>query len=99
MSAGEVVAAARSLLQPVQCDIQQQGRNDTALGSSLPGRREPFPSLEDTRLQPPGDHRFRGETAEHLQQVLIADPPEPSPHFTPNNPYPPTLPPQSPHQH
>jgi hypothetical protein len=57
----------------VQCDIQQQRRNHTALWSSLPGRREPFPSLENPCLQPPGDHPFRGETAELFQQVLVAD--------------------------
>src|SRR6185437_15558501 len=38
ISAGQVVADARGLLQPVQCDIQQQGRNNAALRSSLPGR-------------------------------------------------------------
>jgi site-specific DNA recombinase len=49
------------------------GRDHTALGSSLPGRREPFPGLENIRLQPPGDHIPCGETAEHFQQVLVAD--------------------------
>ena len=49
------------------------GRDDTALGSSLPGRREPFPGLENPCLQPPGDHLLRGETAEHFQQVPVAD--------------------------
>src|SRR6185437_15328619 len=56
MNAGEAVTDTRGLLQPVQCDIQQQGRNNSALGRSLPGRRKPFPSLENPRLQPPGDH-------------------------------------------
>src|ERR1017187_870774 len=45
----------------------------TALGSSLPGRREPFPGLENPCLQPPGDHLPRGETAGHFQQVPVAD--------------------------
>ena len=67
------VSDACGLLQPVQCDIQQQRRNNTALGSSFPGRREPFPGLEDPCFQPPGDNLPRGETAEHFQQVLVAD--------------------------
>jgi site-specific DNA recombinase len=49
------------------------GRDHTALGSSFPGRREPFTSLEDTRFQPPGDHLFRRELTECFQQVLMAD--------------------------
>ena len=49
------------------------GRDHAALGSSLPGRRKPFPSLENPCLQPPGDHIPRGETAEHFQQVPVAD--------------------------
>jgi DNA invertase Pin-like site-specific DNA recombinase len=49
------------------------GRAHAALGSSLPGRREPFPSLENPCLQPPGDHPPRGETADRFQQVLVAD--------------------------
>jgi site-specific DNA recombinase len=49
------------------------GRDDAALGSSLPGWREPFPGLGNTCLQPPRDHILRGETADHFQQVLVAD--------------------------
>jgi site-specific DNA recombinase len=40
-------------------------RDNAALGGSLPGRREPFPGLENPCLQPPGDHSLRRETAEH----------------------------------
>ena len=64
----------------------------TALGSSLPGRREPFPSLENPCLQPPGDHIPRGETAEHSQQVLVADLVERACQVSIKNPHPPGFP-------
>ena len=78
--------------QPVQCDIQQQRRNSTALGSSLPGRREPFPGLENPCLKPPGDHPLRRETADHLQQMLVADLVECACQVRVKNPHPPGLP-------
>jgi DNA invertase Pin-like site-specific DNA recombinase len=49
------------------------GRGNPALGSSLRSGREPFPSLENARLQPPGDHSLSREPAKHCQQVLVAD--------------------------
>jgi len=68
------------------------GRDNTALGSSLPGRREPFPGLENPCLQPPGDHIPRGETAEHFQQVPVADLVECACQVRVKNPYPPGFP-------
>ena len=67
---------------------------NTALGSSLPGRREPFPSLENPCLQPPGDHIPRGETAEHSQQVPVADLVERACQVSVKNPHPPGFPAQ-----
>ena len=89
-----LVTDACGLLQPVQCDIQQQRRNNTALGSSLPGRREPFPGLENPCLKPPGDHPLRRETADHLQQMLVADLVECACQVRVKNPHPPGLPAQ-----
>ncbi len=73
------------------------GRDNSALGSSLPGRREPFPGLENTCLQntclqPPGDHIPRGETAEHFQQVPVADLVERACQISVKNPHPPGFP-------
>src|SRR6266851_864471 len=90
-TAGAVTGTC-GLFQPMQCDIQQQGRNNTALGSSLPGRREPFPGLENPCLQPPGNHPPRGETAEHFQQVLVADLVECACQISVKNPHPPGFP-------
>src|ERR1019366_4252784 len=59
---------------------------------SLPGRREPFPGLEDPCLQPPGDHIPRGETAEHFQQVPVADLVECARQISVKNPRPPGFP-------
>src|SRR6185437_10565385 len=42
--------------------------------------------------QPPGDHRFRGETAEHFQQVLVADLVERGRQISIKNPHPLRLP-------
>ena len=70
------------------------GRDNTALGSSLPGRREPFPGLENPCLQPPGDHPPRGETAEHSQQVPVADLVERACQVSVKNPHPPGFPAQ-----
>src|SRR5258707_9457887 len=49
------------------------GRDNSALGSTFFSRREPFPGLEHPCPQPPGDHSPRGETAERLEKVLVAD--------------------------
>src|SRR5208282_638058 len=69
-----------------------RGRGNTALGSSLPGRRKPFPSLENPCLQPPGDHIPRGETAEYFQQVPVADLVERACQISIKNPHPPGFP-------
>ena len=68
------------------------GRDHAALGSSLPGRREPFTGLENTCLEPLGDHLPRGETAEHFQQVPVADLVERACQISVKNPHPPGFP-------
>src|SRR5208337_5321959 len=48
----------------------------------------PFPSLENPCLQPPGDHPLCGETAEHFQQVPVADLVERACQVSVKNPHP-----------
>ena len=71
-----------------ESSLLRWGRAHPALRSSLPGRREPFPGLENPCLQPPGDHLPRGETAEHFQQALVADLVECACQISVKNPYP-----------
>jgi hypothetical protein len=74
--AGGLVADPGGFLQPVQRDVQQARRNRAALGSALPGRREPLARLEHARLQPVPDHvpgRERPELAEQEGMIDLVE--------------------------
>src|SRR5258707_1889818 len=70
------------------------GRANSALGSTFFSRRDPFPGLEHPCPQPPGDHSPRGETAERLKKVLVADLVERACQVRVKNPHPRGLPAQ-----
>ena len=59
-------------LHPVQSDVQKQGADHPALGSSLLGAGQPA-VLDHARLQPRADHPPRGERADHVKDVVVTD--------------------------
>jgi len=61
------------ILKPVQCDVQQQGADDTALRSPLLGGREPLARFEHPGFQPVPDHVPGGERPERLKKPGVVD--------------------------
>ena len=58
------------LLQPVERHVQHQWTDDTALGGSLPGRRE-YPVLDHPGPQPSRDHVPGGERPERFEKPPV----------------------------